>query len=267
MVLPRRIDEPSPLDPLILLPIPDVLPTSPQPDLDPLLSTLLSQIDSQGPKDSLEAGGVDTSRKIPITALTASIRAINRKSQILLNAARSSVAQERDVLDQSDSVLRGVEYERERVREEIERCKDYVPEYEALDLPDAESFLAQADENVSSALPSKDSEEYEQALMIARLEFELEEITKREALVAQLTQDRDSLIKAKKEIKIKFDAVDVHLAGFTRSANAVASKLKDVADLPAPTSVSMQASTSASGNPVSAAPTPSAQAAAPSPAL
>ncbi|OCF38065.1 hypothetical protein I316_00289 [Kwoniella heveanensis BCC8398] len=257
MVLPRRIDEPSPLDPLILLPIPDTLPTSPQGDLDPLLTTLLSQIDAQTQhQDDRSAGTGPGAGKVPITALTASIRAINRKSQILLNAARGSVAQERDALDQSDSVLRGVEYERERVREEIERCKDYVPEYEALELPDAESFLSQAGESVLSSLPSQESDEYEQALMIARLESELEEITKREVLVAQLTQDRDALIKAKKEIKIKFDAVDVHLAGFTRSANAVASKLKDVADLPipAPTSSSMQASSSTSEIPPSPLP-------------
>ncbi|WVR00129.1 hypothetical protein IAU59_007271 [Kwoniella sp. CBS 9459] len=244
MVLPRRIDEPSPLDPLILLPIPDTLPASPQADLDPLLSTILTQL---GPPDETK----DETGQSPMTALTASIRAITRKSQILLNAARSSVAQERDVLDQSDSVLRGVEYERERVREEIERCKDYSPEYESLDLLDASSFLAQADETVLSQLPPTDSEDYEQALMIARLESELEEITKREVHVAQLTQDRDALIKAKKEIKIKFDAVDVHLAGFTRSANAVSSKLKDVGDLPAPSSSAMQAqvTTSTMGNP------------------
>lgn len=34
--------------------------------------------------------------------------------------------------------------------------------------------------------------------------------------MAQLTKDRDAYIRAKKEIKIKTDAVDVHLAGFAR---------------------------------------------------
>lgn len=84
----------------------------------------------------------------------------------------------------------------------------------------------------------KDDEGYEYALTILQLEHELEEILKyvfdhnpssfsidplfwfllcrREAQVAQLTKDRDAYIRAKKEIKIKTDAVDVHLAGFAR---------------------------------------------------
>ncbi|WVR07622.1 hypothetical protein IAU60_004664 [Kwoniella sp. DSM 27419] len=221
MVLPRTIHDPSPLDPLILLPLPPKLPSSPQSDLDPLLATLQGHID---------ASGTGT----PITALTAAIKQITRNSQILLNAARAGVAEARDGLDGADGVLRGVEYERERVREEIERCQEYAPAYESLDLPSREDFLVQANEAVRDALPPHDSEDYDQTLMIARLEHELEEITRREAQVAQLTKDRDALIKAKKEIKIKFDAVDVHLAGFARSAHAVSSKLKDVADLAAP---------------------------------
>lgn len=90
-----------------------------------------------------------------------------------------------------------------------------------------------------SCIAPKDDEGYEHALTILRLEHELEEILKyvsvmisslfnldlflifilicrREAQVAQLTKDRDAYIRAKKEIKIKTDAVDVHLAGFAR---------------------------------------------------
>lgn len=90
-----------------------------------------------------------------------------------------------------------------------------------------------------SYIAPKDDEGYEHALTILRLEHELEEILKyvsvmisslfnldlflifilicrREAQVAQLTKDRDAYIRAKKEIKIKTDAVDVHLAGFAR---------------------------------------------------
>lgn len=82
-----------------------------------------------------------------------------------------------------------------------------------------------------SYIAPKDDEGYEHALTILRLEHELEEILKyvsvmisslfnldlflifilicrREAQVAQLTKDRDAYIRAKKEIKIKTDAVD-----------------------------------------------------------
>lgn len=72
---------------------------------------------------------------------------------------------------------------------------------------------------------------------------------RREATVAQLTKEREGLVKAKKEIKQKFDAVDVYLADFAKvsilskpwgifvdgrqTTNAVASKVKDVAKVAA----------------------------------
>ncbi|WWD03725.1 hypothetical protein V865_001781 [Kwoniella europaea PYCC6329] len=219
MVLPKTISSPSPLDPLLLLPIPSPLPPSPQPDLDPLVNSITSHIDS-------------TEGQIPITVLTSAIRQITRKSQILLNAARVNAAQARDELDNVDEELREVEYESTRVNDEMRKCSEYVPAYEEMDLPSTEEFLSSADEGILSSLPSKDSEEYENQLMIARLEHELKEIEKRENQVNQLSKQRDNLIKTKKEIKMKFDAVDVHLGGFSRSANAVASKLKDVAEIP-----------------------------------
>ncbi|WVW86262.1 hypothetical protein I302_108304 [Kwoniella bestiolae CBS 10118] len=222
MVLPKTIHPPSPLDPLLLLPIPSPLPSSPQPDLDPLLHSITSHINSTSEEEET----------VPITVLTSAIRQSTRKSQILLNAARVNAAQARDELDGIDERLREVEYESTRVQDEMRKCSEYVPAYEEMDLPSIEEFLSSADESILNALPSKDSEDYENELMIARLEHELREIEKRENQVNQLTKERDTLIKTKKEIKMKFDAVDVHLGGFSRSANAVASKLKDVADLP-----------------------------------
>ncbi|WWC64498.1 uncharacterized protein I303_107108 [Kwoniella dejecticola CBS 10117] len=229
MVLPKTILGPSPLDPLLLLPIPSPLPSSPQPDLDPLLQAIQSHIDSPSPlvPDNDLAGG-----EIPITVLTSAIRQITRKSQILLNNARNGVAESRNQLDNVDEDLRGVEYELTRVRDEIRKCSEYAPAYEEMDLPSTEEYLGQADEVALGALPPKYSEDHEHELTIARLEYELKEIEKREILLSQISKERDNLIKAKKEIKMKFDAVDVHLGGFSRSANAVASKLKDVADLP-----------------------------------
>lgn len=103
------------------------------------------------------------------------------------------------------------------------------------------SFVAHS---ISFVAPKND-EGYEHALTILRLEHELEEILKyasimdhiflqcwplsnfyflfcrREAQVAQLTKDRDAYIRAKKEIKIKTDAVDVHLAGFARVCSSL----------------------------------------------
>ncbi len=113
MVLPLTISEASPLDPLLLLPLPERLPPSPLPSLDPLLLALEPHL---SPSDT---------PKLPMTVLTAHMRQITRRSQVLLNAARIGAAEAREGLDGIHVDLRGVEYERDRVREEIERCEDY----------------------------------------------------------------------------------------------------------------------------------------------
>jgi len=117
MVLPSSISEASPLDPLLLLPFPKHLPPSPSPDLEPLF-TLLEPHLSPSPTSSTPT--------IPISILTAHMRQITRRAQVLLNVARVGAAEAREGLDKVDVDLRGVEYERDRVREEIERCEDYA---------------------------------------------------------------------------------------------------------------------------------------------
>lgn len=114
MVLPTSISQPSPLDPLLLLPLPKSLPASPAGDLDPLLSAVDAHLDPSSPMPSY-----------PIALLTSHMRQITRRTQILMNAARVGAAEARQELDQADVDLRGVEYERDRVRDEIERCEDY----------------------------------------------------------------------------------------------------------------------------------------------
>ncbi|KIR34059.1 hypothetical protein I352_03292 [Cryptococcus deuterogattii MMRL2647] len=253
MAIPHTIQEQHPADPLLLLPIPEKLPPSPLPALPSLISAFDPYIDASKASSSSPE---DESIALPV--LTSSMRQITRNAQVLLNAARLSAAEAREELDGVDVKLREVEYERNRVREETQRCMDYESvelfllcfgmvgkvqtdrivfsrsAHEPIDLPDVETFLASVDQSVLDTLSPKDDEGYEYALTILQLEHELEEILKREAQVAQLTKDRDAYIRAKKEIKIKTDAVDVHLAGFARTANAVGSKVKDVAEVQAP---------------------------------
>ncbi|KAK4686492.1 hypothetical protein P7C73_g3626, partial [Tremellales sp. Uapishka_1] len=222
MVLPSTISEVSPSDPLLLLPIPSKLPSSPLPSLDPLLSAIDLHLSSPSPSH------------FPMKALTAQMRQITRHSQILLNAARVGAADARAHLNGVDGVLRGVEYERGRVREEIERCLDYVPAYAEMDIMDNETFLSSASAEILSTLPSTEHVSYEHAIHMARLQHELDDVLEREALLASLTKERDSLIKAKKEIKLNSDKVDVYLADFAKTTSAIASKVKDVAKVSAP---------------------------------
>ena len=75
-----------------------------------------------------------------------------------------------------------------------------------------------------------EDESYEDKLTIARLESELAEIiqyassltdgttltSRREELLASLTKEQDSIIKTKKEIKQRFDAVDTYLNDYSK---------------------------------------------------
>jgi THO complex subunit 5 len=116
MVLPSSIQDVSPLDPLLVLPIPSFLPPSPLPVIQPIINAIHEQI-----YPTSEA----SSSKLPMTVLTSQMRQITRRSQVLLNAAREGTAQMRYRLDVVDSELRGVEYEHDRVRQEIEQCEEY----------------------------------------------------------------------------------------------------------------------------------------------
>lgn len=94
---------------------------------------------------------------------------------MLLNAARLGAAEAREELDGVDVKLREVEYERNRVREETQRCMDYESvgifwcfgmagkvradlmvffrsAHEPIDLPNVETFIASVDQSVLDTL-------------------------------------------------------------------------------------------------------------------
>lgn len=138
MVVPTDLAGPSPLDPLVLLPVPPSLPPNPTSDLESLLASFETALASQP--------------DIPLPVLTAQMRLINRNAHILLNAARHNTSLARDELDKADLELRGVEYELGKVREETKRCEEYEAGYRDLQLPSVEDFLAEAGEEVVGAL-------------------------------------------------------------------------------------------------------------------
>lgn len=112
MVAPRDIsDQPSAIDPLVLLPLPKHLPSPPTEDLQVLVSAFHDVLNGRS--------------SIPISVLTSQLRLVTRNSHALLNASRSGTAEMRFELDNVDTELRGVEYELNRVREEIAKCEDY----------------------------------------------------------------------------------------------------------------------------------------------
>jgi hypothetical protein len=116
MVVPHDIGPTDPLDPLLLPSALGKLPSTDPRALDTILAALESHLD---PSSSTQDATIEP------TLLTAQMRLITRNAYASLNAARTKAAKARQVLDKQDTVLRGVEYERARIREEIELCDEY----------------------------------------------------------------------------------------------------------------------------------------------
>ncbi|KAL7424558.1 hypothetical protein Q5752_000242 [Cryptotrichosporon argae] len=211
-MVPSEIHDVSPLDPLLLLPVPG-RPPSPSASLLPVLSSIRALASAP----SSPAGP----SKVPL--LTSHMRLLTRNSQVLLNAGRVRAAEARDALDRVDVGLREVEYERARVRDEIAACEAYASAPISVDLQDIDTFMAS-----NPTLPNEADEGYAHALALARLEHELAEITAREERLAALIKERDGLVRARKEIKTRTDTVNVYLADYAKTTSAVSSKVRDV---------------------------------------
>ncbi|TXT05992.1 hypothetical protein VHUM_03753 [Vanrija humicola] len=207
MSLPTRIGDPSPHDPLVVLPLPEKLPASPLPQLHDLAGQLNAHLGNEPAPD------------LPV--LTAQMRSTTRASQVLLNAARAGATDARAGLDEADVALRTVMYELDRVREEMAQCMSYEPMYETLDIPDEEAFLASADAEV---LAADDGEARDQALIIARLEAELAAIMEREGTVAELTAERDALVQTRRDLKKSYKDVADFLDDYARVSGRLASQ-------------------------------------------
>lgn len=116
MVVPHDIGPADPLDAYLLIPVPNKLPINRTSDLETTLAALESHLDPAFlPNDA----------PIDPALLTAQMRSITRNAYTSVNAARVEASKARQVLDKQDTVLRGVEYERARIQEEIEHCNEY----------------------------------------------------------------------------------------------------------------------------------------------
>jgi hypothetical protein len=116
MVVPHDIAPQDLLDPLLLLPVPEKLPRDSLQSLESVLAALESHLE---PSSSQDATTID------LTVLTAQMRQITRNAYVSLNAGRAKASEARRELDEKDTGLRGVEYERARIRGEIDFCGQY----------------------------------------------------------------------------------------------------------------------------------------------
>lgn len=91
--------------------------------------------------------------------------------------------------------------------------------------PHSASYLAQPSPVLFSRAPltaapeGSDARKY--ALIIARLEAELATIIAQESRVAELTKERDALLRSRREVTQKFESVDVLLGDYAKVSSSV----------------------------------------------
>jgi hypothetical protein len=100
--------------------------------------------------------------------------------------------------------------------------------YETIPMPSEGDFLAAANPDVLANLreltfdpqltPATDSDPVgrKYAILLARLEAELAHIQAQEARVAELTAQRDGLVRSRREVMKKAETVDVLLADYSK---------------------------------------------------
>ncbi|CAK9782391.1 unnamed protein product [Cutaneotrichosporon oleaginosum] len=215
MPLPKTIAEPYEHDALVLLPVSDPLPASPAAQVSALASALEEHL-----------SGNDAPPLVPITG---SMRTAQRNAQSMQNASRLGAAQARVQLNEADVGLQTAEYELARVREEMAVCRAYEPMYETIPMQSETDFIASASVDSLANLPSDDdpmARKY--GILLARLEAELGFVQAQEKRIAELTAQRDELVRSRREIAKKADAVDVLLADYSKTSAAMASKIREV---------------------------------------
>ncbi|BEI86906.1 hypothetical protein CcaverHIS002_0702520 [Cutaneotrichosporon cavernicola] len=214
MPLPRTIAEPYAHDALVFLPVSDPVPRSPAADV-PLLAAALEA----------HLAGSNT----PLPAITGSMRTAQRNAQATQNASRLGAARARVGLDEADVQLRTAEYELARVREEMAVCRAYEPMYETICMASENDFLASADPEVLAMLPPEtDAMGRKYAILLGRLEAELVHVQAQESQVAEMSAQRDALVRSRREIVKKAEAVDALLSDYSKTTTAMASKIRDV---------------------------------------
>lgn len=79
--------------------------------------------------------------------------------------------------------------------------------------------------DLTAAPESSDARKY--AVLLARLEAELAHVISQESHVAGLTKERDSLLRQRREVTKKFEAVDVWLGDYAKVSQDVGAWLTD----------------------------------------
>lgn len=213
MGLPRSIGPASATHPLVLLPLPPSVPA----DATPLATSLAASLHAY-----VDAGAADP---LALNALAAGMRHATRSAQICVNAARAGSSGARAQLDDADAALQAARYELGKVRAAAHECDAYVPQYTGLDI----EGIAERGEHGGSGEEEVEAElSRDHARVMALLEGELAAVIEREQLLAELTRERDALVRARREVRARSDAVDVWLADYAKTTNAMASKIRDV---------------------------------------
>jgi len=151
-----------------------------------------------------------------VYAILARLRRFNRDAHAKVNEQRQSTMDARNAVDQTHLGLQNLLYERRHLEREIQKCREFQFIYQDIPLYSLEEFTRLA--SAEAATPD------EHELMKNRLEFEFAERARLEERKKMLINERDQLLRLKKENRVRMDTQ-------TREENELAKKATNLGNI------------------------------------
>jgi len=151
-----------------------------------------------------------------VYAILARLRRFNRDAHAKVNEQRQSTMDARNAVDQTHLGLQNLLYERRHLEREIQKCREFQFIYQDIPLYSLEEFTRLS--------PAEAATPDEHELMKNRLEFEFAERARLEERKKMLINERDQLLRLKKENRVRMDTQ-------TREENELAKKATNLGNI------------------------------------
>ncbi|KAI5284464.1 hypothetical protein KEM54_001307 [Ascosphaera aggregata] len=159
-----------------------------------------------------------------IFAHLAKLRGLNREAILTVRATKQATAEARSEIDRLHLHLQNLYYEQRHLNGEIAACESYEHKYADLPLIPVEEFLEKFPEHRRSAATAAahaDEQEYEHALMVARIAHEHAERETLEQQRQELLKKKEALIAENKKRKEDLARLDNDLERFIDAAKPI----------------------------------------------
>ncbi|KAI0081818.1 hypothetical protein K474DRAFT_1587223 [Panus rudis PR-1116 ss-1] len=161
-------------------------------------------------------------------ALFARLKALNRSANAATRAHKQATSNARQDMDQTYLGLQNLQYEKRHLEREIEKCRQFASIFQDVPMYSLEEFIERAPEDART----EEILSNEHALMLSRLNFELQERQRLERRQKELLQQKEELLKEGKVKSTAADNVKAQLDILMKSAMEVQKKVSELVPTP-----------------------------------